>query len=113
MAFCSLPCWTYFSALARTFCLLNPNSAIEYELQPLVLVQNLPGKIPGYKSRGSSHISADGSTGQGQLYFRTCRIAWLPRVTKRECTSGLPWELGGSDDSLAENRHAYATHQCR
>src|ERR1700719_4576768 len=24
MAFCSLPCWTYFSAALRTFCLLNP-----------------------------------------------------------------------------------------
>src|SRR5436305_2627748 len=28
MAFCSLPCWTYFSALANTFCLLKPNNAI-------------------------------------------------------------------------------------
>src|SRR5689334_3977963 len=24
MAFCSLPCWTYFSAAPRTFCLLKP-----------------------------------------------------------------------------------------
>src|ERR1700746_560445 len=24
MAFCSLPCWTYFSAALRTFCLLKP-----------------------------------------------------------------------------------------
>src|SRR5215510_1359587 len=24
MAFCNLPCWTYFSAALRTFCLLNP-----------------------------------------------------------------------------------------
>jgi len=29
MAFWILPCWTYFSALLRTFCLLKPNNAIE------------------------------------------------------------------------------------
>src|SRR5579863_779863 len=30
MAFCSLPCWTNFSAALRTFCLLKPNpNAIE------------------------------------------------------------------------------------
>src|ERR1700675_4920732 len=28
MALWILPCWTYFSALLRTFCLLNPNNAI-------------------------------------------------------------------------------------
>src|SRR5580704_16317011 len=37
MAFWSLPCWTYFSALAKVFCLLKPNNAIECELRNLVL----------------------------------------------------------------------------
>jgi hypothetical protein len=48
-----LPCWTYFSALARTFCLLNPNNAIECELQTLVfqilLFKILVFKIPVFK----------------------------------------------------------------
>jgi hypothetical protein len=30
--------------------------------------------------------------GQGQLYGWTARIVWLPRVTERECTIGLPTE---------------------
>src|SRR5580658_2836876 len=112
MAFCSLPCWTYFSAVLRTFCLLNPNNAIECELQTLVLNTKVlvktssmqsrdvePVKRSGESSRvllrGSSPLSADGPTGQGQLYVWTSGTVWLPRVTKRECTTGLPRESGG------------------
>ena len=43
---------------------------------------------------GSSDTSADGPTGQGQLYVWVERIAWLPRVTERECTNELPREPG-------------------
>jgi len=37
---------------------------------------------------------ADGPVGQGSLYGWVVRIVWLPRVTKRECTTGLPRESG-------------------
>jgi hypothetical protein len=37
MAFCILPCWTYFSAALRTFCLLKPKpNAIRVRTPDLV-----------------------------------------------------------------------------
>src|ERR1035437_1715136 len=99
MAFCSLPCWTYFSALLRTFCLLNPNNAIRVRT-PDPGLDTEPADVSGNCSRvlprGPSQVSADGPTGQGQLYVWTSRTAWLPRVTERECTKGLRREPGRS-----------------
>src|ERR1700756_430230 len=45
MAFCSLPCWTYFSAALRTFCLLKPKpNAIKV-------------RTPAFPRRRSAHES--------------------------------------------------------
>src|ERR1051325_11498241 len=47
MAFCSLPCWTNFSAELSTFCLLNPKpNAIEVRT-PLMLLTRLSDYKPG------------------------------------------------------------------
>src|SRR5690349_14517527 len=79
MAFCSLPCWTYFSALAKTFCLLKPNNAIRASnSRPWSSPKNVGHRTgcqsretaPEYRPRGSSAISADG------------------RPDKANCTSG-------------------------
>src|ERR1700757_2356535 len=45
MAFCSLPCWTYFSAALRTFCLLKPNP------------NAIKGRTPAFPRRRSAHES--------------------------------------------------------
>src|SRR5215470_3741063 len=47
MAFCSLPCWTNFSAALSTFVLLNPNpSAIETQTESGVLPPERAHTIP-------------------------------------------------------------------
>src|ERR1039457_991835 len=73
MAFWILPCWTYFSALLRTFCLLNPNNAIRVRTPDPVLIQN-PLNVgetdPRYRS-------------QGHLTYRQMDLP-----DKANCTSG-------------------------
>src|SRR5271157_5145785 len=72
MAFCSLPCWTYFSALARTFCLLKPNNAIEVQT-PDPGLEKKPAECAG-DAAPHVHCPADilhigrWPSGQGQLY---------------------------------------------
>jgi hypothetical protein len=51
---------------------------------------------PGKCCPGERHIGQTPfwrwPVGQGQLYGWEGGSAWLPRITKRECTNGLPWE---------------------
>src|SRR5258708_3750874 len=87
MAFCSLPCWTYFSALARTFCLLKPNNAIRVRTPE-----------PGLQTRSSNIRSSNTKSGyrtrrtfadcsrvppEGHLTYRQ-----MDRPDKANCTSG-------------------------
>src|SRR5262252_6563920 len=100
MAFCSLPCWTYFSALARTFCLLKPNSAIRasnsgpwcsFQESTANKIATNPlnaGGCSRVRSRRATINIGEWPTGQGQLYVWKSWKAWLPRVTERECTEG-------------------------
>src|SRR5580704_16149179 len=94
MAFCSLPCWTNFSAALSTFCLLKPNpNAIEvWTPAPFQLLPENP-LTDSYTASGPSlpghSLIGKCSFGQGSLYGWVFRIVWLPRVTERECTSGL------------------------
>src|SRR5277367_1726044 len=67
MAFCSLPCWTYFSALARTFCLLKPNNAIRVRTPD-----------PGLRYKSLSVQSLDASKLEGRAAYRSTSCS--PRV---------------------------------
>src|SRR5271157_833223 len=82
MAFGSLPCWTYFSALARTFCLLKPNSAIRVRT-PDPGLNTKPaereGVAPGYRFRAVISPIGGWLAGQGH-----CK-AW---VMNRMVTKG-------------------------
>src|SRR5271169_1344161 len=88
MAFCILPCWTYFSAALRTFCLLKP--------KPNAIRVRTPD--PGVKQEPERYVAKflfrRWPIGQGQLYGWKGGIAWLLRITKRECTKGLLRESG-------------------
>src|SRR5579863_1892770 len=56
MAFCILPCWTYFSAALSTFCLLNPKpNAIRLRTPALVANDGCANDVPGALS-GKRHI---------------------------------------------------------
>src|SRR5690348_10741568 len=94
MAFCSLPCWTYFSALARTFCLLKPNNAIERELSRPGLSNNDfdTGKKPWCKPHGAFGGTCPGTMPGGhpqhrQMVHRTRPIVRL-EVMNRMVTKG-------------------------
>jgi len=76
-----------------------------YEPQNLVLTENVLPRTSTLKLRwrllemrrsGRSHAGQTPiwrwPVGQGQLYGWEGRTAWLPRVTERECTKGLPRE---------------------
>jgi hypothetical protein len=66
----------------ETFALENLHT---WKLTPLL------GALPGEKSHGQTPLWR-WPVGQGQLYGWTGGTAWLPRVTERECTKGLPRE---------------------
>jgi hypothetical protein len=51
----------------------------------------LGSTVPGERHTGQTPLWR-WPFGQGQLYDWSQQIAWLPRVTKRECTNGLPRE---------------------
>src|SRR5215472_12896472 len=74
MAFCSLPCWTNFSAALSTFCLLNPKPNAMRLRTPLILLtraerlQNLETQKQVQISRHAGDIPERWSYGQGQLY---------------------------------------------
>src|ERR1700722_9299560 len=87
MAFCSLPCWTYFSAALRAFCLLNPKpNAISVQLQPGLVNSFHPRETVSLKRRKDNLSLGRWPCGQGQLYDPRYGTAWLLRVTERECT---------------------------
>src|SRR5271167_2644671 len=52
--------------------------------------------VPGKRCPGKASLAKllfrRWPVGQGQLYGWEGRTAWLPRVTERECTNGLPRE---------------------
>src|SRR5713226_10598342 len=94
MALGSLPCWTYFSAALRTFCLLNPKpNAIRVRTPAPGINRKMttPEVVPGERHM-AKFLFRRWPVGQGQLYGWEGGIAWLPRVTERECTKGVPWE---------------------
>src|SRR5579872_4888943 len=78
MAFCSLPCWTYFSAVARTFCLLNPNNAIRVRTPDPGLDTAAPIQNPLNVRETCPRRCPEGHP----AYWRT------DRPDKANCTSG-------------------------
>jgi len=68
-----------------------------------------PGKLPRVQSARDILPIGGWPTGQGQLYVWKSWTAWLPRVTKRECTSGLPRESWGK--SLGRPGHFWERDQ--
>src|SRR5579859_2150636 len=94
MAFCSLPCWTYFSALARTFCLLKPNNAIERELSRTWSYQQLTHPLRRLSAKPAARLGncsrvqrAAGHPEYRQMVHRTRPIVRL-EVMNRMVTKG-------------------------
>src|SRR5260370_41481011 len=102
MAFCSLPCWTNFSAALRTFCLLKPKpNAIGYADSSLFPAERLrfPPALPSGSEprrelpRRNTANRATGIAEQGYCkarYPQSDGYRRLPEVTEGECTSGFP-----------------------
>src|SRR5678815_3861755 len=99
MAFCSLPCWTNFSAALRTFCLLNPKpNAIGSRTPASFPRQPLSWERVPTGHRNKIHPAQRRNQFRGKLttvraiVIRLPEVGWLLRVTERECTFALPRE---------------------
>src|SRR5580692_11834294 len=74
----------------------------------------LGSAAPGETSHWPDSLSGDGRLEQMQLYDWRGGIAWLPRVTERECTKGLPRESGrnGRLTALVQTRYVASMQNC-
>ena len=75
MAFCSLPCWTYFSALAENLlfieaeqCHKSANSRAWSSIQSSITIRERLGNLLPVLPQGHPHYRQMDRPGQGQLY---------------------------------------------
>src|ERR1700690_1311985 len=84
MAFCILPCWTYFSAALRTFCLLNP--------KPNAIRLRTPAPGLNQKSVNQENANKKNMKLLGSAARSNCHVAKLlsesGRLHKGNCTAG-------------------------